>query len=118
MATFPFTQPVFQPAMRLLVAITQSNPAVITVSPNHLYKTGLIVRFDIPFVNGMQQLNQQTASIIVTGLTTFTVPIDTTQFDAFVVPLVPTANNTTACCVPIGEDNDILTQAVMNVLPY
>ena len=115
---YPLTQPVFQPAMRLLVSITQSYPAVITVTPNHLYKTGLIVRFDIPFVNGMQQLNQQTATIVVTGNTTFTVPIDTTHFDAFVAPGTPTANNTTACVTPVGEDNSILTMATFNALPY
>lgn len=115
---YPLTQPVFQPAMRLLISITQANPAVVTVTPNHLYQTGLIVRFDIPFVNGMQQLNQQTATITVTGATTFTIPIDTTNYDPLVVPLVPTANNSQAQCVPIGEDNSILTQAVFNALPY
>ncbi len=115
---YPLTHPVFQPAMRLLISITRSNPALVTVSPNHLYKTGLIVRFDIPTVNGMQQLNQQTATITVTGLTTFTVPIDTTLFDPFVVPFSPTANNTTACVTPVGEINSILTMATFNALPY
>ncbi len=108
--------PAFQPAMRIITAITQSNPAVITTSFAHQYASGIIVRLDIPQENGMQQLVGTsslpiTYPITVTGLTTFTVPVDSSNFQAFV-------NNECTCVVPVGEINSQLTSATRNVLPY
>lgn len=115
---YPLTFPIYQPAMRIITAITQGNPAQVTTSPNHQYKTGLIVRIYVYPVNGMEQINQQTGAITVTGLNTFTIPIDTTNYDPFVAPGMPTANNDEACVVPIGEVNELTSLAVQNVLPY
>lgn len=112
---YPF--PVYQPAMRLISAITNSFPASVTTTFAHQYITGTIVRIDIPFADGMQQLNQQTAPITVTSATTFTIPIDTTAFDVFAIPMsVPPYVNTAAQVVPIGEINSILAAATVNVL--
>jgi hypothetical protein len=111
--------PVFQPAMRIIAAITNSNPAQVTTTFAHQYNSGCIVRLDIPFADGMQQANQLTGTITVTGSTTFTIPLDTTQFDAFAIPVSPPPwVNTCAMVVPIGEDNANLNSAVQNVLPY
>lgn len=110
-----FQFPVFQPAMRIITAVTNARSALVTTSFNNSYITGTIVRFDIPLGFGMQQLNQQTATITVINSTQFTVPIDTTNYDTFVVPA---ANEQYAQVVPIGEDDSILTAAVQNVLPY
>jgi hypothetical protein len=111
--------PVFQPAMRIMVSISQGNPAQITTSFAHQYNSGCIVRFDIPSACGMQQLNQQTGTITVTGDTTFTVPIDTSLYDSFSIPMSPPPSvNTCALVVPIGEDTEFLNSAVQNVLPY
>lgn len=112
-AAFPF--PVFQPAMRIITAITNSNPAVVTTSFNHQYISGTIVRLDIPIGFGMQQMNQLYAPIVVLSPTTFSIAIDSTQFDAFVVP---GGNLQYAQSVAIGEISQILTAAVQNVLPY
>ena len=108
--------PAYQPAMRIVTAITQSNPAQITTSFAHQYASGIIVRLDIPLANGMQQLVGTsflpiTYPITVTGITTFTIPVDSTSFQAFV---------NTECCpvVPVGELNSQLTSATQNVLPY
>ena len=110
--------PIFQPAMRLIASITQSNPAVITTTFAHQYISGTIVRLDIPPADGMQQANQLFAPILVTGPTTFTMPIDTTLFTPFAIPVSPPPYiNTCAQVVPIGEINAILTAAVQNVLP-
>lgn len=114
---FSFATPIFQPAMRVVTAITNANPASVTTSLNHLYITGMIVRLDIPPGVGMQQANQLTGTIFVTGSTTFTISIDTTAFDPFVIPSMPPPAYTCAQCVPVGEDADILTAAVQNVLP-
>ena len=111
--------PVFQPAMRLIAAITQSFPMTVTTTFAHQYKTGTIVRLDIPPADGMPQANQQFAPITVTGPTTFTMPIDATKFEPFAIPVSPPPFvNTCAQVVPIGEINSILTAAVQNVLPY
>jgi hypothetical protein len=105
--------------MRLITAITQGLPAQVTTSFAHQYVTGTIVRLDIPPADGMQELTGQTATITVNSPTTFLIPIDTTNYTPFAIPVSPPA--TTQVCamvVPIGEDNAILTAAVQNVLPY
>lgn len=116
---FAIQYPVFQPAMRLIAAITQSNPMVVTTTFNHQYMSGVIIRLDIPEACGMQQANQQVAPITVTGLTTFSMPIDSTNFSTFSIPSDPLPQiNTCAQAVPVAEVNPLLTSAVQNVLPY
>lgn len=129
MAILAFQDPVFKPAMRIVTAITQATTCLVTTSFDHNYAIGLIVRLDIPLGFGMQQANQKFGEILtVPGPTTFTMSLDTTQFDAFVLPLGWPATSATVAgfpinaqaaeCVPIGEINELLTQAVQNVLPY
>lgn len=114
---FAFKNPIIQPAMRLISAITNANPAVVTTTFNHLYITGTIVRLDIPFACGMQQANQLTGAINVLSPTTFSISIDTTLFDIFSIPNnVSYLVNTAAQVVPVGELNSQLTAAVQNVL--
>ncbi len=110
--------PIFQPAMRLIAAITQSSPAVVTTTFAHQYLTGTIVRLDIPPADGMQQINGNTYPILVTGPTTFTIPEDTTHFDAFAIPVapIPAYTNTCAMVIPVGEVNSTLAAATVNVL--
>lgn len=110
--------PIFQPAMRLIASITQSNPAVVTTTFANQYLTGEIVRLDIPTACGMQQANGLVGTIIVTADDTFTIDIDTTFFDAFAIPISPGPHdNICAQVVPIGEVNEELRLATQNVLP-
>jgi hypothetical protein len=117
--------PTFQPAMRLISAITNSFPAVVTTSFAHQYKTGTIVRLDIPVACGMQQANQAFGPIEVLSTTTFSMPINTTQYDVFAIPVLPDPPdincephiNICAQVEPIGEVNDTLKAATQNVLP-
>jgi hypothetical protein len=119
MAILAFPFPVFQPAMRIIAAITKSFPLQVTTTFAHQYKNGTIVRLDIPYADGMQQLNLLFAPITVTGATTFTMPIDSTGFDPFVIPMGLSPHiNTNAVVVPIGEISSTLAAAVQNVLPY
>ena len=106
---FPF--PTFQPALRLIQSISQARTALITTTFNHQYKTGTIVRLDIPKADGMQQADQFVGDIIVTAPTTFTMNIDTTNFDPFIAA-------GSAQVIPIGEVSSMLTAATQNVLPY
>ena len=121
---YAVASPIFQHAMRNILSITQSNPALVTttldgiVPGDHQYLTGLIVRLFIPDGFGMVQANQLYGPITVTSSSTFTIPIDTTNFDAFSVPAYnPGHFGTPAQTIPIGEVNEILTEATQNVLP-
>ena len=117
--------PMFQPAMRNILSITQADEALVTttydgINPGvHQYGDGLIIRFIIPDGFGMQQLHNMTGTVTVVNETQFTVPIDTLTFDAFEVPpFNPGGFGTPAQVVPHGEITSILTQATRNVLPY
>jgi hypothetical protein len=118
-ACYANPNPIFQPAMRLIASITNSFPVVVTTTFAHQYSTGIIVRLDIPVADGMQQANGMTGPITVTSSTTFTMPLDTTYFDPFSIPMSAPPNvNTCAQVVPIGEVNGTLDFAVRNVLPF
>ena len=108
--------PIYQPAMRIVTAVTLSNPAVITTSCPHQYCDGLVVRFDIPIANGMPQLAGtsfpwKTYVVTVIDDTHFSVNVDSTSFQDYV---------DNVCCpvVPVGEQNYTFKQATRNVLPY
>ena len=109
--------PTFQPAMRLVTAITNALNASVTTSFDHNYETGDIVRLFIPIGYGMVQADGLIGTITVTGSNTFTINIDTTLFDPFVIPPDPSPNViSVAQVIPIGEVNSKLTQATRNVL--
>ena len=120
--------PMFQRAMRNILSITQEENALVTttfdgINPgNHQYSTGLIARLYVPEGFGMTQANELSGTITKVNDTQFTIDIDTTNFDAFVVPdYQPGAFGTPAQVVPVGQINSILTQATQNVLngvPY
>lgn len=107
--------PVFSNPMRLIETMTQSFPVVITTTFDHGYSTGLIVRLFIPPKIGMQQANRFYGPIVVTGAATFTMDLDTTNFDAYNVPDVWYIR---ACgqVIPIGEVNETVYLANVNIL--
>jgi hypothetical protein len=110
--------PVYQPAMRVISAITNANPAQVTTTFNHQYATNLIVRLNIPLGFGMQQANQLQGTITVNSPTTFLITIDTTLFSAFSTPANYPYSYQSATVVPVGEDNSTILQATNNALPY
>lgn len=118
MARFHAVQnPTFQRAMRLISAITNSNPATVTTSFDHDYGTGDIVRLNIPRWFGMTQANKLVGTITVTGSDTFTIDIDTTKFDTFVIPSpVPWYVDSYPSVTPVGEVTSKLAGATQNTL--
>lgn len=112
-AIFAIENPTYQPAMRIISAITRANPAAVTTTFDHNYGSGEIVRLNIPVGFGMQQANQLVGTITVTGDTTFTINIDSTFFDSFADP----GGKQEAQVTPIGEINELLRFATNNVLP-
>lgn len=117
--------PTYQPALRFILSITQTNPLVVTTTfdgttaGDNQYESGLIVQLLIPRGFGMVQLNQVTAPITVLTSSTFSMPIDATNLDPFVIPAIQPGNfGTVAQVVPVGEITEIVSQATRNVLPY
>ena len=110
--------PIFQPSMRLVTAITNAESASVTTSFAHQYVDGTIVRFDIPSGYGMPQIDRQFGEIVVTSPTTFTVTLDTTSYQPFVLPALYPNVAQFAQVVPIGSANRTLAPAKQNVLPY
>jgi len=115
--------PAYQPAMRNILSITQDTSCLITttfdgVNPgNHLYITGVILRLYIPDGFGMTQANYLTSAITVVSPSTFTMNINTLNFDPFVIPNAnPGHYGTPAQCVPVGEITSSLLSAEQNVL--
>jgi hypothetical protein len=109
--------------MRNILSLTNSPQVLVTttfdgVNPGpHNYSTGLIARLNIPSGFGMDRANQFYGPITVVNDTQFTMPLDTTTMDPFVVPSYePGHFGTPAVVTPIGEVASILTEATQNVL--
>lgn len=105
--------PIFQPAMRVITNITNSNPVVITTSFDNQYVTGLVVRLYVPQGYGITLLNHVEAPITVLTNTTFSMPIDTINMPAYITPA---GAEQFAQVVPTGEINSILYAATRNIL--
>lgn len=110
----PVQYPMFQPAMREIVGITNTYPAIVATSFDHQYYTGLIVRLDIPLSYGMKQLDGWLGQIEVLTPTQFAIDVDATSFDAFVAA----AGEQSPQVIPVGQDSLEIFQATRNVLPY
>lgn len=112
-----YPNPIFMPAMRDIAAITNAFPAVVTTTFAHGYLTGAIVRLYIPHNFGMSQANYIKAPIVVTSSTQFSILIDTSSFDPFVIPSVqPGCNLRPAQVVPVGEETYTFDSSFMNII--
>lgn len=107
----------FLPAMRVITNITNDFPAVVTTSFDHNYISGLIIGLFIPDGFGMLQANGLFGPITVLSPTTFSIKIDTRNFDTFVIPGSFPYDQQSAQCTPVGEINSQLSGAVKNILP-
>ena len=100
--------PLFVPATNQIAAITNANPAQVTTATDHGYVDGLVVRMIVPVAYGMPELNGLAFVITVTGATTFTIPVDTTGINSFVIPVGMSPRFASlAQVVPAGEIGDI-----------
>jgi hypothetical protein len=71
---------------KTIASITNSNPMVVTTSFNHHYVAGMDVRFLIPQIFGMQQLNKRMGQVTQLTANTLTINIDSTSFTPFAYP--------------------------------
>lgn len=118
MAILAQQYPVYQPAMRIISTITKGFPTGIITTFAHQYKTGAIIRVHIPPGYGMQQINQLYGVIAVVSDTSFAIGIDSSKFEEYFVPTGYPDNRQYAQVTPVGEFNEYLNSAVVNVLPY
>lgn len=118
MAILAVTRPTFQPAMRIISSITNAFPALVTTSFEHQYSTGMICRLNIPQGFGMQEANGKYGEITVTGDTTFTIDIDTSFMDPYVISSTYPFSYQSGQVVSFAENNRTILYALKNVLPY
>lgn len=127
--TYPFfsaeSDPVFIMAMREILSITQANTCVITttydglVAAAHGYKDGLMVRVMVPPGFGMRQIDKYAGYITVIDDYSFSLPIDTTAFDAYAIPssYLPGFFDTPGQIIPIGNyPSNVSSLATYNTL--
>jgi hypothetical protein len=75
------------PGALQIINITQTNPMIITIvdSDENTYIVGQLVHLSIPPNYGMTQANQLTGQITEINGLDFTVSINASQFDAFIL---------------------------------
>ena len=94
--------PDFEPDRKVITAITNANPAVVT-SAAHGYTSGDIVRINIPRAYGML-LGSDQFEITVVNANSFSIPLDSSFIDPFVVPAV--TSYIAAEVLPISAETD------------
>lgn len=77
------------PLFLLITGITNAVNAQVTVSTDNEYVVGQLATFLVPSTYGMFQISGLTGQILTVDSSNliFTVAIDTTQFDTFVIPM-------------------------------
>lgn len=106
--------PMFYPRRLYITNITQAVNANVSTATAHGLTPGQEVRFLIPAVSGMVQLNstQQSRFLAATILTVvddynFTINVDTTAYTAFTWPTVAQMPNSFPEVTPVGEDTAV-----------
>lgn len=110
-------QPQFYPRARQITAVSTGTTTTITMSVTHGYAVDDVVRFSVPSVWGMTQLDGLTGKItaVSTANNTITVDVDSSAFTAFAWPAASAAPLTFAQVIPLGENgSQALTDATEN----
>jgi hypothetical protein len=119
----------YYPRNRYIASISQAAQAVVVLTVTHNLQVGQQIRFHVPAMYGMVELEGLSGNIVAIDTTTnsITVDIDTTGFTAFAWPITAVASasaHTLPQIVPVGENTatalaavppvDILTDATIN----
>jgi hypothetical protein len=107
----------FYPRARVITNITQASNAQVSTSIAHGLTPGQEIRFNIPAVSGMIQLNPDitnnyfpTGSLVPAIVLTivddynFTININTSAYTAFTYPTIAQQPSSSPLMIPIGED--------------
>lgn len=114
----------YYPRRRFVVNITQATNAQVSTSVAHGLTPGQIVRFNIPAVSGMIQLNPvpgnnylQATVVSVVDDYNFTINIDTTTFTAFTWPTIAQQPSSFPQFTPVGEDTAVSLSTIAAQVP-
>ena len=108
------------PSALEIVAISQSNPMVVTVVVDSItaantYRQGQAVRLNIPASYGMQQANGITATLLEVSGSDLSLDVNSTNFDPF---SVPSSGIKPASLSPAGSRNLQYTNNFMNQVAF
>lgn len=96
---------IYVPGFLLITNITTSNPMIVSItdSDTNTYVVGQLVHLNIPSPYKMFQANQLTGEILAINGDDFTININSSLFDTFVVPGVGVSQPATIA--PAGSRN-------------
>jgi len=104
--------PLYYPRRRFVVNITQATNAQVSTSVPHQYVAGQAVRFTIPAVSGMVQLNPGATNnymystvLTVVDAYNFTIDTNTSAYTAFTWPTIAQQPSSFPIVEPIGENS-------------
>ena len=107
-----YLSPVIQiPSSLQITAITQASPMVVTATiantftEANTYIVGMSIRLQVPYNFGMFQANNLVGTITAISGLQFTLNIDSSQFDKFVVPAASSTIPAPATLAPYGSRN-------------
>jgi hypothetical protein len=129
-----YNPPLYYPARKAIVEITQATNAQVSTSIEHSLTTGQSIRFKIPATSGMVQLNptpqnnyMYSTVLSVIDPYNFTIDTNTTSFTAFTWPTVAQEPTSVPTYEPIGQNTattnnpplglNIITQPLYQGLP-
>ena len=92
------------PSNRVIANITKASSAVVTTLVDHGYSVGMRVKFKVPSVNGMVELDGVSGDITAVTDSTFTVNVDTSGMSTFTFPQYGDSPCDYAVVVPVGDD--------------
>jgi hypothetical protein len=94
------------PFVCVITGITKEDNCIVTTAVEHRFVIGNQVRFLIPQIWGMIQLNPLVGIVQSHTDTTITLDINTTNFDTFITPTItPPQVIDFAQVIPIGDQN-------------
>ena len=117
MENYVFAYPwrIYYPAHNVITNITNAKPAVVTTATDHNYVDGMVVRLVIAAGYGMPQANRLMGIITIINPTSFSITIDTTSFDPYVIPSPALQTSQT---IGVGDENDDGTGYMYNAAPF
>ncbi len=118
------SDPLFYPVRRFITSISQAVNAVVATSVAHGFVAGQQVRFNIPAVSGMVQLNAsaqnnyQSATVVdAIDAYSFSINVDSSAFTAFSFPTVAQQPSSFPEVSPLGENSALALASAQPQLP-
>lgn len=112
--------PIFYPRVRYIASISKAAQAVVVTTVTHGYQRGMKIRFRVPAIYGMVEMDGLEGTIVAVDTTTtvnsFTVDIDSSAFTTFAFPANGNQPFTPAQAIPDGEDTAYAATNSLNQL--